>query len=101
MLQCPIYLPDMSILNYRGSYIFNTKRIENIKSLELFFCLSNIDNQEEPIIKTKDIRELVEFLLDYRSLYGENWNQNLLFHIDSETGNTIMMVDVAKIEMFV
>ncbi len=77
------------------------ERIENVKPLELYFCLSNIDNSEEPLIKTQDIKELLRFLVDYRTRYGSNWNENLLFHVDSLSGTTMMMVDVARIELLV
>lgn len=77
------------------------KRIENVKPLELYFCLSNIDDDEEPLIKTQDIKELLRFLVDYRTRYGSNWNENLLFHVDSLSGTTMMMVDVARIELLV
>ncbi len=77
------------------------ERIENVKPLELYFCLSNIDDDEEPLIKTQDIKELLRFLVDYRTRYGSNWNENLLFHVDSLSGTTMMMVDVARIELLV
>jgi hypothetical protein len=77
------------------------KRIEIVKPLDLFFCLSNIDNSEEPMIKTQDINELLTFLLDQRTRYGLNWNENLLFHIDDESGDTKLMVDVALIDILI
>lgn len=77
------------------------KIFDNINSLDLFFCLSNIDNSDEPIIKTKNINELLIFLLNYRSGYGLNWNENLLFHIDDEVGDTKLLVDVALIDILI
>ena len=77
------------------------KIIENFKSLELYFCLSNIDNDDEPIVKTQDISEIIKSLIDQKNRYGSNWNENLLFSVESENGTVFMMVDVAHIEMFV
>ena len=77
------------------------KIIENFKSLELYFCLSNIDNDDEPIVKTQDISEIIKSLIDQKDRYGSNWNENLLFSVESENGAVLMMVDVAHIEMFV
>lgn len=76
------------------------KRIENIKSLELKFCISNIDESDWPLIETKDIREIINFLVDRRNRYGLNWNENLLLSVESGI-DTLMMVDVARIELLV
>ena len=78
------------------------KRIEHFKSLvDTYFCVSNIDDDEAPLFRSKDIREVIDFIIDYRNRYGNNWNENLLFHIDSEGGTTLMMIDVVHIELFV
>lgn len=77
------------------------KRIENVKPLVLYFCLSNIDNDDEPIVKTQNISEIIKSLIDQKDRYGSNWNENLLFSVESENGTVFMMVDVAHIEMFV
>lgn len=75
------------------------KRIENVKPLDVYFCVSNIDDSEEPLIRTTDIKEVIDFLDDYRTRYGLNWNENLLLHIDYANGDTKLMVDVAKVDI--
>lgn len=77
------------------------KSIENINSLTPYFCLYNIDIDEEPIVRTTNFLEFTKALVDYRLRYGLNWNENLLFSIEDETRDDVMIIDVAKIELFI
>ena len=77
------------------------KRIEIIKSLDLLFCLSDIDYSDEPIIRTKDINELIACIVDQREKHGYNWNESLLLSIEKEDGDTVLMVDVVHLNLFI
>jgi len=77
------------------------KSIENINSLTAYFCLYDIDIDEEPIVRTTNFLEFIKALTDYRLRYGLNWDANLLFSIEDETGDDVMHMDVAKIELFI
>lgn len=77
------------------------KCIENINSLTAYFVLYDIDEEEEPIVRTTDFNELLKALIDLRTRNGCNWDNNLLFVIEDETGDSVIQVDVKDLELFV
>jgi len=77
------------------------KCIENINSLTAYFVLYDIDEEEEPIVRTTDFNEFLKALIDLRTRNGCNWDSNLLFVIEDETGDSVIQVDVKDLELFV
>lgn len=75
------------------------KTFENFNSLE-FLLFDTDEREDEPIIKTNNITEILEELKRRKTHNGLNWNLNLLFSIEDGKGNPIMWVDVWHLECF-
>lgn len=78
-----------------------SKIFENFKSLDAQFSLYDIDEKDDDaLVQSKDIIEILEELKRRKTQNGENWASNLLFIVEDTHGNSVFWVDVVHFECF-